>query len=333
MKDYLTIIIPTYNRNIRLFRLLKYFETVNFNPLILILDSSTKHNSILDLRSLKKKSNIIHYTYNDVSPIEKICHGIQHVSTPYALICADDDFISPNAILECISFLESHLDYYSVQGRYIAFWIKNYELIRYNPAYFQGRNLYTNNSNCQNRFEHFFSSYTPIVYSVLRYDILKELCQIVNIPELLHNNASTLIELIFPFLVLIYGNYKMLPIFYAAREGVLPYPRKIYPTVCSLLTNNEYSSIVNSFYNLLESIIMKRYSYSKAQSTKIVSVGLNNYLNFVKKVQNGAILREASKKHIKGEAGYPFYNNTQAIREWERMEYFIRLSLQLGLDG
>jgi len=135
-------------------------------------------------------------------------------------------------------------------------------------------------------------------------------------------------------IALILGKHKVLPVFYSAREGILPYVPHNAPSVDVLLQQPKYSLTARKFYDTLKSVIMERYSISRRNANRQIADGVDTYLNqYSSQVKNGIIKRDASKEIVKGEPGYPYYNNLQAIREWERMEYFIRHSLLLGLNG
>jgi len=55
----------------------------------------------------------------DIHPGLKAAQALDTVDTEYAVFCADDDFIIPNAIEKCVRFLDSNPDYASVQGHII----------------------------------------------------------------------------------------------------------------------------------------------------------------------------------------------------------------------
>jgi len=173
MINHLTIIIPTYNRYKKLSRIIKYFDSVNFSPKIVILDSSIDKEQAGKIEILKCK-HIQYYEFSDnICFFDKISKGIQEIKTPYAVLCADDDFISPFSIYKCIDFLETVHDYCSVHGRYMAFWIKDDKIVRIHPAYYHGRNLDIGSDDLDIRLKQYFSAYTPMFYSVCRTEILK----------------------------------------------------------------------------------------------------------------------------------------------------------------
>jgi glycosyltransferase domain-containing protein len=116
VKNIFTIIIPTYNRYKFLKRSLDFYCQFKNNFNILILDSSNKSVK-KNLNYFNYKKNIQYIKFNSsIFIADKIAQGSVYVKTPYSVLCADDDFVVPNAVLKCIQFLKKQKDYSSVQG-------------------------------------------------------------------------------------------------------------------------------------------------------------------------------------------------------------------------
>ena len=114
--DNYTIIIPTYNRHKYLKRILNFYSQYDSKLKIIILDSSSE-NIDSELNSVMDQKNFDYHKYSPtISPWDKIANGCQFVNTPYVVLCADDDFIIPQAISKCTNFLEKNIDYSSAQG-------------------------------------------------------------------------------------------------------------------------------------------------------------------------------------------------------------------------
>lgn len=116
--EYLTIIIPTFNRKQVLSRAIDYYS--NFNCKIIIADSS---ENISDLNITNK--NIEYFHLPDFNFSSKLNYCIGLVKTKYACISADDDFLSFNGVSNGIKFLENNIDYSSVHGKYSQFTLEN----------------------------------------------------------------------------------------------------------------------------------------------------------------------------------------------------------------
>ncbi|MHB8163391.1 MAG: TIGR00180 family glycosyltransferase [Methanoregula sp.] len=116
----ITLIIPTMNRSDFLIRLLRYYAEMDFQGWICIGDSSNKEH--LDrtkkvIESLQGKLNIIYEEYPELKAAECLNRLVSLVSTPYAALDADDDFLIPSALTKCVDFLERNPDYAATHGK------------------------------------------------------------------------------------------------------------------------------------------------------------------------------------------------------------------------
>src|SRR5690242_9715163 len=102
--DSLTIVVPTYNRYPFLLRLLRYFRSTHV-PHVLVLDSSSIGTPGDELQQLLQEPWIQYRRFpSDRLPTSKIAEGLAAVQTPYAAMCADDDYIVPRALEQCLEF-------------------------------------------------------------------------------------------------------------------------------------------------------------------------------------------------------------------------------------
>lgn len=111
MREKLTIVIPIHNRHLVLERAISYYSLWDCE--IIICNSSPV------IKSLFNKNNFNHIHYADVNFSKKIYNVLKTVTTPFVYLCADDDFLALNGIIEGIDFLEKNNHYVSVQGRYL----------------------------------------------------------------------------------------------------------------------------------------------------------------------------------------------------------------------
>lgn len=97
-----TIIIPTHNRPDRLKRLLDYYNKYGKNFNIIVADSSSNENKMLNSKNilLLSNNNLLHLKYpTDIELLsEKMPNASKYIKTKYCVYCADDDFIIPNEI-------------------------------------------------------------------------------------------------------------------------------------------------------------------------------------------------------------------------------------------
>ena len=113
MLDKITLVIATKNRHQYLERIVDYYSNSGIN---IIVADATKEKY-----SKKLPSNISYFHYPEIHYCIKLDDVFKKVNTPYSLLCADDDFIIPEAIETCVDFLEKNSDYASAQGYYMMF--------------------------------------------------------------------------------------------------------------------------------------------------------------------------------------------------------------------
>ena len=128
MPHDVSLLLPTRDRSDFVNRLLHYYHQLEFKGAILIGDSSGPLHSkkIKDtIRLFKDNLSIRYYEYPGFSNSE--CHQqlVDAVSTPYVAFLGDDDFLVPDALKQCATFLNSHLDYVSAHGKAILFKVQS----------------------------------------------------------------------------------------------------------------------------------------------------------------------------------------------------------------
>ena len=119
--DYLTIIIPTFNRKQVLNRAIDYYS--KFNCKIIIADSS-ENKSHTNLSN--KNIEYVHLPQLNFSSKLYYCSGL--IKTKYVCLSADDDFLSLSGLFKGIEFLEKNKDFSSVHGKYSQFILENEQI-------------------------------------------------------------------------------------------------------------------------------------------------------------------------------------------------------------
>lgn len=136
----ITILIPTLNRHRFLNRTLRYYESMSFKGKILIGDSSRK------IEANKNRDIVANYNENlDIELIEcpapakttkvdwigfageaiAMKQLLSLVNTQYATFCGDDDFLIPDALIDCAQYLEDSDNYVAVCGNRLEFGVKD----------------------------------------------------------------------------------------------------------------------------------------------------------------------------------------------------------------
>ena len=201
MKNTLTIIIPTHERHTLLERSIHYYTLMNVS--VLIVDSSPMPLTV------KLPENIDYLHLAEFFFGDKIYYALDKIDTPYACLCADDDFLTENGLYEGLNFLENHEDYESVHGQYINF--DPADLKNINPMYIDCINHKNDSNDISERLKDCFKA--PYIYALHRTKNLKHCLEItLGLP------APTLVEMCIPLVSLLLGKQKTLPIFWQARD-------------------------------------------------------------------------------------------------------------------
>ena len=96
----LTCVIPTHNRVAFLRRQLEYIAGAGDFPQVMVIDSSEPQQALLN-RQMVSESGLRKVEYrHDASPFfEKLTRGLQRATTPFVVLCADDDTLSPHGLV------------------------------------------------------------------------------------------------------------------------------------------------------------------------------------------------------------------------------------------
>ena len=203
MRNQLTIIIPTHNRPALIARALDYYRA--WGCTVIVCDSSQYETKPCCLPD-------VHFLHcPELSFDQKLYRAVQKVITPYACLCADDDFLAASGVIAGIKFLGKHDDYVSVQGHYVMFcWNKN-ELDIY-PNYLSVTGFHIDDAEPAQRIVHTMNPYMHHMYSVHRSNVLQKSLAIS-----LHN-SPLLAEFSTALGGMIFGKHRMLPVFWMARD-------------------------------------------------------------------------------------------------------------------
>ena len=166
LETNITIVVPTYNRCSYLKRLLKYYTETNLKLNIIVADSSTTEFSVINKTICEKYGCNIKYLKFDPNIIfyKKLSLVLNSINTPYTVFNADDDFVLPSGMAECINFLEKNHDY-SVAHGIAVFCIVNSQAI---TSIYPYRQSSICSEKSEMRLISHLSDYTTTFYSIHR---------------------------------------------------------------------------------------------------------------------------------------------------------------------
>jgi len=197
--------------------LLKFYDKYEYNFQFLIVDSSS---DVLDdeLIPYLERDNLSHKKYEpSIFFSDKIADGCQYITTPFAVLCADDDFLIPSGILESRNFLLTNEDYASAHGLYFNHFSaedaqkKGFSI---GPLYQDGSS--SEQDSAEKRLNAYLSGATGYypMYAVHHTDLFQQIWSETKI----YVSDWGLSELFPCALSFIYGKMKVLPVFYSSRE-------------------------------------------------------------------------------------------------------------------
>lgn len=165
LADRLTVVVPTYNRPAQCRRLVEYLALGDDPPVVLVLDSSDEAFGG-SAYPLPVEVRIYH---SATTPFDKFRDGIRHVATPYAMFCADDDFVIRRRLTDLVKVLDSG-PAVAVHGRYFGFESKPDLVVR--------RVLDSGFSQIDARplarLCRFLTAYEAITYAMCRTEVLRD---------------------------------------------------------------------------------------------------------------------------------------------------------------
>ena len=270
-----TIIIPTKNRSDFLIRLLNYFADTNFKHWIHIGDSSNElHVKRLKeiIEKLEDKLNIIYHEYPVLNVSKCTKQLLQEVSTPYASLLADDDFLVQKSLESCIDFLELNPAYIACHGIGAVF------RLRQSGPYGQFDNIWEyllpsrEEETASKRFLNHLSNYSNNLFSVYRTPILKRTFENDAIPD-----TSLGGDLLPSCLASILGNSKKLDCFHIIHQThKQQQPIEHYDWI----TSHNWFPSYQIFYNTLSEELMKQDGITIGEAHAVVKQAFWAHLRY-----------------------------------------------------
>jgi len=213
----LTVLLPTQNRPLFLQRAIEFYEREGLFYKIYVIDSSDSGNKAKVREIVESSSlNIKFFDFEfGISAYEKELESLNVVDSKYVLFAADDDFIFPQAIVQCVEFLDMHKDYTTAHGRSYLFAVENsgrHGRIKSVEVYPQANSV----SECsQRRFKTHMRNWTTTAYSVQRTRNMKEIFA----THRLFNNDIRLMEIHWYATNIIRGKVAKLNVDYMFRQA------------------------------------------------------------------------------------------------------------------
>jgi glycosyltransferase domain-containing protein len=275
-----TLFIPTMNRPDLLFRLIDYYDSLRFNGKIIIGDSSITEVFIKTASTLRyyvDRLDIEHYHFPGLRQGAAVLEMNKFLTTSYACLLGDDDFIIPTTINNCIEFLENNNDYIAVNGSGVCIASSSGDSSHISTASFYCQTI-MEEVNASDRLLKHFENYSVSLFSVFRSEIWLKMFNNIPLPSELPQccDNSFASELLPCCLSVVYGKIKQIDGLYLIRQ--VHDNRYLLPTWYSWITNEIWYSSYMYFRNQLAKAISIKDQISFVKAEDIVDLAFSIYL-------------------------------------------------------
>jgi len=277
----ITIVVPTNNRPDCVKRLLAYYSACQLNQSIIIADGSSEEIRIVNRETVYSFSGL-RILYLDRYPPDtrfndRLSDALERVNTSYCVICADDDFITPEGMNQSVDFLESNPDFSVAHGFYMCFYLESTES---GKNALRWRTIYTHESiispDPSVRAIKQLSEYaTATFYAVHKTEFLKWAWA----ETLKHTEDTDILfgELLASTLTLVYGKMKCLDIMYSVKD--LSRTRVGYvQTFIDYKKEGTYKAQYLTFRECLSSHLSKQTQLSIRKTNKLIDRAMSMYM-------------------------------------------------------
>lgn len=212
LKD-LSILMLAFNRPATLIRNLLYLNSFKLNLNILIADSSKKK---INLKYKFRYLHIIHLKFTEcINPSEKIFKSSKQIRSKYTLICPDDDFLNPEALIKCVEFFNKNfLEYSAIQGKFFQH-RKSRTPSKKIFKYLYINNISETSGNPILRVKNYLTGKrSHVFFSINKTQDFVKIWEFIST----HIKGGQFYEIMQSVLLFYFGKIKVLDIFYFSRE-------------------------------------------------------------------------------------------------------------------
>lgn len=159
----LTLVIPTYERQDFVLRLMNFWA--DKGPNLIVLDGSSRP---IEPAKLDTFGSQVQYLHRPVGLYQRLLEALDLVQTEFVALAGDDEFYLPSAVNECIKELDYDGGLIACCGLAVGYGLKNanvYGIKKYGRL--MGYSIQS--KSAKDRIKHHMSNYLPsLVYSISR---------------------------------------------------------------------------------------------------------------------------------------------------------------------
>jgi glycosyltransferase domain-containing protein len=288
----ISILVPTKNREEYVYKIIKYYNELNFLGRIYILDSSDKliSEKIYNNLQLNNPNKNIFYRHSIGLPGMVMKDHISLIETKYVVETGDDDYLALNGVKKVVNFLDNNLDYAGAhgKGKLILSRKKNTQIDDV-IDYFQ---CIRKEETSLDRAIFLLKNYQVPNFAVYRTNVFKKILKGIPSQNDLHlcPDRKFADELVQATLSVVYTKLKSLDCFYIGRH--ITSVRKNIRKIISKETEEATSISKKYLTNLLVELISKEDKISKDEVKIKISEAIEYYLETEYKNHNNIFFKK-----------------------------------------
>lgn len=274
----ITLLIPTKNRSQFVERLLLFYKDMNFQGVLAIGDSS--QNEHLEktrylVSQLKSDLNIIFEECPGLNQLQATAKLFNKVQTDFVAELQDDNFLVPQAIRDCIEFLENNLDYSAARGLGLSIKTKDSEVYGQIKKCVRKKQPVAEEDTSAERYLKLMGDYSDVHFSVFRSNIYSMLAEKYHNPDVIffHTLSSSI--------AFICGKVKELNRLYLVRQ-IQDNPlvgEAHYDTMLKWLSNENWNMYLKQYRDLIIHLLMNNDNLNFNEAQKVFENGFITYLS------------------------------------------------------
>ncbi|MBU2490705.1 MAG: TIGR00180 family glycosyltransferase [Proteobacteria bacterium] len=268
LKD-LTVFIPTHERPGYLARILAYWLHYGMTPRVVVCDSSQEPFAMgAGFPGLR------YFHFPGAPYVEKVARCLAEVGTPYVVFNADDDFLAPRAVGECVRFLEQNPDHASAQGRQAVFSVEG-DRLRFKAVYRDNSRMNVDSNDPAQRISQAFSPYMNQFYAVHCTENLRDFFAHARENGIRY---PILLEILLSLVSAARGRHRILDVFYYAREQVADSGGSRYKRLDLVLASSELRDECRAMVRLAGQFLARASGMGQPDAEAAVGRALDAYL-------------------------------------------------------
>lgn len=275
MLEKLTVIIPTYNREQFALRSIQYWKSSR--AIVHILDGSAVESVIL--RDAAMETDTVHYHFIPDSFKERLKIASGLITTKYAILCADDEFMIFTGISSCMDFLDNNKDYQQCVGRVLSFQRTFLNSVTLSPIKSRHRFHHVDQENPLDRISYHISNFN--VTTIYGVHTAPSLRACLNVASSLITANPYAFETVFELVAASMGKSKVLPYLSWLRstenKPVNANNFNRHDSISTWFSNQANSDQVSQMFSLLEGHLAQEFPYaSKAEASLAIKTAMDN---------------------------------------------------------